>query len=177
MRLALLLTLAAVGLAASGCVHTQPAGLDTAAGRVALNARTAGRVATLHLSSGRRAARDLHIGPDETLWTDRLSGAPQSAPTSDVRAVSTGRGSVWRSALVGAGIGAALGAVVAETSGCSSFVCFPPAYFVAGFGLIGTFVGAAAGVAQTDRYRVNDAAANTGTARDPAAAGAAQTAP
>ncbi|HEX8297887.1 MAG TPA: hypothetical protein VF594_01900 [Rubricoccaceae bacterium] len=154
LRLAALLVLVSGCVLASGCVHSRPATLDTDAGRADLNARTAGRVATLHLHDGPRAIRDLHIGPDETTWTDRLSGAPGSAPTADIAAVSLRRGRVWRSLLIGAGVGAALGVVAAATDEPSGFVQFTPAFYIGTFGLNGALIGAGVGAGQSDRFVV-----------------------
>ncbi len=153
MRLVLILGLFAL---ASGCVHTRPAPLDTSAGRADLTSRTMGRVATLTVNGERYAARDLHIGPDETTWVDRLSGEPQSAPTADVSAVSMRRGRPWRALLIGAGIGVAVGvlAAVTDEGACGGFFCLrpTPAEYVSIFGLSGGMIGAAVGAAQTERF-------------------------
>ncbi len=145
MRLALLLVLV------SGCVHTQPATLATDGGRAALNARTAGRVATLTAGGERHAVRDLHIGPDETTWTDRLSGQPQSARTADVTAVTLRRGGIGRSFLVGAGIGTALG-LLAWTQDDGGFLSFPIGVYVGVGVLDGGLFGAGFGAGQVDRF-------------------------
>ena len=145
-RLALLLVLRA------GCVHTQPATLATADGRAALNARTSGRVATVHLRSGtRRGVRNLHVGPAETTWVNRLSGQPQSAPTAGVAAVSLRRGGIVRSVLIGAGIGAALG-LLAWTQDDGGFLSFPPLLYIGGGALEGGAFGAGVGAGQVNRF-------------------------
>ena len=145
-HLALLLVLLA------GCVHTQPATPATPDGRADLNARTAGRVATVHLRSGTRAGvRNLHVGPDETTWVNRLSGQPQSAPTTDVAAVSLRRGGIVRSFLIGAGIGAALG-LLAWTQDDGGFLSFPPLLYIGGGAAEGGAIGAGVGAGQVDRF-------------------------
>ncbi len=158
MRLVLILGLLVL---VSGCVHTRPVPLDTPAGRADLNARTSGRVSTLHVrGEPNRSVRNLHIGPDETTWVDRLSGQPQSAPTADVSAVSLRRAALWRSALIGAGVGAAVGALAALTDdGCSSFFCLTPtpAEYVALFGASGAVIGSVVGVSRTERFVPPDA--------------------
>lgn len=149
MRLILLLGLLAL---ASGCIHTRPAPLDTADGRADLNARTAGRAATLHVRGApSQSVRNLHLGPDETTWVDRVSGLPQSAPTINVAAVSVRRQRWWQSALIGAGIGTALGALEAAR-GCRSLLCYSPAATVGMGGLSGAAIGTAFGAGQTDRF-------------------------
>ncbi|HEX9952767.1 MAG TPA: hypothetical protein VGB53_13425 [Rubricoccaceae bacterium] len=148
MRLLLLAVLLA------GCVHTQPTTLATDAGRADLNARTAGRVATLHLQNGRHAVRDLHIGPDETTWTDRLSGMPQSVPTADVTAVSLRSGRVWHSLLIGAGIGAGIGVIAAASDNGGGWIRFSPAFYIGTGAFEGAVFGAGFGAAQTNRYRI-----------------------
>ncbi len=150
MRLVLLLVLV------SGCVTTHPAPLDTPAGRDALNARTSGRVATLYAGGERHAAREVHVGPDETTWVDRLTGAPRSAPTQDVRAVSLRQRFAWQPLLIGAGIGAATGALasVMDSGGCGGFFCFTPTplEYIATFGLGGAAIGGVVGTSQTERF-------------------------
>lgn len=139
----------------SGCVTTHPAPLDTDAGRADLNARTAGRVATLYARGERHAARDLHVGPDETTWVNRLSGQPESARTSDVTSVSMHRGgSVWRLALIGAGVGAVTGLLAVATDDCSGgfAFCFTPIAYIGIFGTSGAAIGAGVGASQTERF-------------------------
>ena len=136
----------------SGCVHTQPATLATPDGRANLNARTAGRVATVHLHGGtRHGVRNLRIGPDETTWVNRLSGQPQSAPTAGVAAVSLRRGGIVRSVLIGAGIGAALG-LLAWTQDEGGFLSFPLWIYLGGGAAEGGAIGAGVGAGQVDRF-------------------------
>ena len=136
----------------SGCVHTQPATLATPGGRAELNARTSGRVATVHLRSGtHHGVRNLHIGPDETTWVNRLSGQPQSAATAGVAAVSLCQGGIVRSFLIGAGIGAALG-LLAWTQDEGGFLSFPLWIYLGGGALEGGAFGAGIGAGQVDRF-------------------------
>ena len=147
MRLALLLVLV------SGCVSTHPAPLGTDAGRADLNARTAGRQARLYVRGApSRLVRNLHIGPDETTWTDLLSGRPASAPTADVATVTMRRGSPWRSVLIGAGVGAATGLLVAVADDCRSIICFPPTVYIGAGAAYGVLIGGGVGVSQRDRF-------------------------
>lgn len=153
MRLLLIVGLLVL---ACGCTHTRPVPLGDPAGRADLNARTAGRVATITVRGIRHAARDLHAGPDETTWTDRFSGRPQAAQTADVTAVSVRRGRPWRAALIGAGIGAAVGALAAATDdgACGGFFCLKPTpvQYIGLFGMSGGMVGAGVGSAQSERF-------------------------
>ena len=108
----------------SGCVHTQPATLATPDGRANLNARTAGRVATVHLHGGTRHG---------------------------VAAVSLRRGGIVRSFLTGAGIGAALG-LLAWTQDEGGFLSFPLWIYLGGGAAEGGAIGAGVGAGQVDRF-------------------------
>ena len=145
-------------LVVSGCVHTQPERLGTAEGRAAVNARAEEQAAFVSVrGEGRQSVRSLRVGPDETTWIDRFSGAPRSAPTADVVSVSFRRGSVLRAAAVGVGIGAGLG-LLTSLGDDGGLVSFSPAAYAAIFGLNGAFVGGTVGAFQTDRFDAGDAA-------------------
>ena len=109
-------------------------------------------MATVHLHGGtRHGVRNLHVGPDETTWVNRLSGQPQSAPTAGVAAVSLRRGGIVRSFLIGAGIGAALG-LIAWTQDEGGFLSFPLWIYLGGGAAEGGAIGAGVGAGQVDRF-------------------------
>lgn len=144
-------------LVASGCVHTQPERLGTAEGRAAVNARAAERAAFVSVrGEGRQNVRNLRVGPDETTWVDRFSGAPRSVPTADVASVTFRRGNVLRSATLGAAIGAGLG-LLTSLGDEGELASFSPVANAAIFGLNGAAVGGTVGAFQTDRFRAGDA--------------------
>ena len=159
MRLAVVL---AVAVALSGCVHTQPERLGSAEGRAAVNTRADGRSATLHVrGQPRRSVRNLHVGPDETTWVDRLSGQPESAPTGEIQSVSFRRGrNVVRSVLIGTGVGVIAGALASTADNRSDAFLAPvilgPEVIIASFGITGMLAGTVVGTMQTDRFLVTE---------------------
>ena len=159
MRLTVFL---AIAFALSGCVHTQPEHLGSAEGRATVNARADGRAATLHVrGQSRRSVRSLHIGPDETTWVDRLSGQPESAPTTEIVSVSFRRGrNVVRSVLIGTGVGVIAGAIASTADNRSDAFLAPvilgPEVIIASFGITGALIGTGVGTMQTDRFLVTE---------------------
>ncbi|MDT0633127.1 hypothetical protein RQM47_01560 [Rubrivirga sp. S365] len=153
------LSLAAALALLAGCASTRPAPLTSSEGRAEVNARAAGRVATVRLGGERpREVRALRVGPDTTIWVDRLTGEAGAAPTAALSSVSVERsgagGRLLKGAAIGAGVGGLLGAVYGATDG-GGWVSFTPvqagAAFAVSGAVYGTLVGLVAG--RRDVYR------------------------
>ncbi len=150
IRICLLL----LGLAASGCVSTAPVSLASPDGRTEVNARSERSPSTLYLvGQGRRVIRDLHVGPEATTWTDRITGEACSAATSDVVAVTfrPERRVILKWAAVGVAVGAVLGGI-ASTQDQGGIISFTPLAYTAIFGLGGGQIAAGASALPVYRY-------------------------
>ncbi|MEM1056114.1 MAG: hypothetical protein AAGI52_11345 [Bacteroidota bacterium] len=109
-----------LSLALSGCVSTGYASVATPEGRSALNDRADRGHPVLALWGERgRQVRDLRIDADSARWVDKKTNEARSAPTSQIEAITfrrDGRGAL-KGMAVAAGIGTALGLVIASGDG------------------------------------------------------------
>lgn len=150
MRFALLLAALA---ALTGCTHTRPADLASAATRAEINARAERGYPVLHLAGQRgRQVRALRLEADTTTWIDKKTGEFRAAPTADVAAVAFRRDGYGALEGIGIGVavGATLGAVIGATDG-DGFFDFTPAAAAALYAAAGLEIGALAGAIRSDR--------------------------
>ena len=136
----LLLTLAVL----AGCAPGRLIDPATADGRDVVNRQAEGQSAVVRLATGEEVgAASLRFHADGATWVDPETGAGRSASYAEVRLVRFP--TPQRSALVGLGVGTALGTAFGlyATTGPDALGGPTDAGFVAGGAILGAFVGTA----------------------------------